>query len=87
MTLDEAVEVLATRNKKSTILSTLGVHPETGEELALKEGRYGPYITDGKVNASLPRSLSQESLTLEDAVELINKKRVAPKRKRGKRKK
>ena len=87
VTLDEAVEVLATRNKKSTILSTLGVHPETGEELALKEGRYGPYITDGKVNASLPRSLSQESLTLEDAVELINKKRVAPKRKRGKRKK
>ena len=87
VTLDEAVEVLATRNKKSTILSTLGVHPETGEELALKDGRYGPYITDGKVNASLPRSLSQESLTLEDAVELINKKRVAPKRKRGKRKK
>ena len=87
VTLDEAVEVLATRNKKSTILSTLGVHPETGEELALKDGRYGPYITDGKVNASLPKSLSQESLTLEDAVELINKKRVAPKRKRGKRKK
>ena len=87
VTIDEAVEVLATRNKKSTILSTLGVHPETGEELALKDGRYGPYITDGKVNASLPRSLSQESLTLEDAVELINKKRVAPKRKRGKRKK
>ena len=87
VTLDEAVEVLATRNKKSTILSTLGVHPETGEELALKDVRYGPYITDGKVNATLPRSLSQESLTLEDAVELINKKRVAPKRKRGKRKK
>ena len=87
VTLDEAVEVLATRNKKSTILATLGVHPETGEELALIDGRYGPYITDGKVNASLPRSLSQESLTLEDAVELINKKRVAPKRKRGKRKK
>lgn len=87
MTLDEAVEALASRNKKSTVLSTLGTHPETGEELALKDGRYGPYITDGKVNASLPRSLSQESLTLEDAVELINKKRVAPKRKRGKRKK
>ena len=86
-TLDEAVEALAARNKKATVLSTLGTHPETSEELILKDGRYGPYITDGKVNASLPRSLSQESLTLEDAVELINKKRVAPKRKRGKRKK
>ena len=86
-TLDEAVEALAARNKKATVLSTLGTHPETGEDLILKDGRYGPYITDGKVNASLPRSLSQESLTLEDAVELINKKRVAPKRKRGKQKK
>jgi DNA topoisomerase-1 len=87
VTLDEAVEALASRNKKSTVLSTLGIHPETGEELVLKDGRYGPYITDGKVNASLPKSLSQESLTLTDAVELINKKRVAPKRKRRKRKK
>tara|TARA_B100001964_G_scaffold183680_1_gene203324 strand:+ start:5492 stop:7999 length:2508 start_codon:yes stop_codon:yes gene_type:complete len=87
VTLDEAVEALASRNKKSTVLSTLGNHPETGEELALKDGRYGPYITDGKVNASMPRTLSQESLTLEDAVELINKKRLAPKRKKKKRKK
>ena len=87
VTLDEAVEALASRNKKSTVLSTLGNHPETGEELVLKDGRYGPYITDGKVNASMPRTLSQESLTLEDAVELINKKRLAPKRKKRKRKK
>ncbi|MDP7036503.1 MAG: type I DNA topoisomerase [Candidatus Marinimicrobia bacterium] len=87
VTLDEAVEALASRNKKSTVLSTLGDHPETGEELVLKDGRYGPYITDGKVNASMPRTLSQESLTLEDAVELINQKRLAPKRKKRKRKK
>ena len=87
VTLVEAVEALASRNKKSTVLSTLGNHPETGEELVLKDGRYGPYITDGKVNASMPRTLSQESLTLEDAVELINKKRLAPKRKKRKRKK
>jgi len=87
VTLVEAVEALASRNKKSTVLSTLGNHPETGEELVLKDGRYGPYITDGKVNASMPRTLSQESLTLEDAVELINQKRLAPKRKKRKRKK
>ena len=87
VTLDEAVEALASRNKKSTVLSTIGNHPETDEELVLKDGRFGPYITDGKVNASMPRTLSQESLTLEDAVELINKKRLAPKRKKRKRKK
>ncbi|MDP6684630.1 MAG: type I DNA topoisomerase [Candidatus Marinimicrobia bacterium] len=87
VSLDEAVEVLAARNKISTELSTLGVHPETGESLILKDGRYGPYVTDGKVNASLPNSLTQESLSLEDAVELINKKRAAPKRKKRRKKK
>jgi len=87
VTLEEAIEALNARNKKSTEISSLGTHPDTGENLVLKDGRYGPYVTDGKVNASLPKSLSQDSLTLEDAVELINKKRVAPKRKRRKRKK
>jgi len=87
VTLDEAVTALAKRNKKSSELSTLGKHPETGEELILKDGRYGPFITDGKVNASLPKTESPDSLTLDIAVDLINKKRAAPKQKRKRRKK
>ena len=87
VSLEEAVEALALRNKKSTELSTIGTHPDTGENLILKDGRYGPYITDGKVNVSLPNTLSQKTITLENAVELINKKRAAPKRKKRRRKK
>ena len=60
----------------------MGNHSETGESLILKDGRYGPYITDGKVNASLPRAIDVEKLTLEEAIELINKKRAAPPRKK-----
>ena len=56
--------------------------------LTLKDGRYGPYITDGKVNASMPSDLEVETITLEEAVNLIDKKRAAPpKKKRAKRKK
>ena len=65
----------------------LGNHPETGKELILKDGRYGPYVTDGKVNASLKNDHKPEILTLDEAIELINAKRTAPKRPRRKRKK
>lgn len=82
ITVDKAVELLANRNKKSSELRTFGDHPKTGESLVLKDGRFGPYITDGKFNASLPRTFTPESVTLEDAVELINKKRAAPPRKK-----
>ena len=44
--------------------------------------RYGPYITDGKVNASLPRDVDPEKITLEEGVVLIDKKRAAPPRKK-----
>ena len=63
-------------------MKTLGDHPKTGEALILKDGRYGPYITDGKLNASMPNDLEVETITLEDAVKLIDKKRVAPARKK-----
>ena len=82
ITVEKAVELLANRNKRSSELRTLGDHPETGESLVLKDGRFGPYITDGKFNASLPRTFTPESVTLDDAVELINKKRLAPTRKK-----
>ena len=69
-------------------MRTLGDHPETGESLILKDGRYGPYMTDGKVNASLPRDADPEKITLEEAVEIIKKKRAAqPRKKRRKAKK
>ena len=87
ITVDISVELLATRNKRSTELRTMGDHSETGESLVVKDGRFGPYITDGKVNVSLKGDLTPESVTLEQAVELINQKRLAPTRPKRKRKK
>ena len=87
VSVEKSVELLANRNKKSSELRTLGDHPGTGESLVVKDGRYGPYISDGKVNASLKGDLTPENITLEQAVELINQKRVAPKKKRTRKKK
>ena len=87
ITVEKSVELLANRNKRSTELRTIGDHPETGESLVVKDGRFGPYITDGKVNVSLKGDLTPDSITLEQAVELINQKRLAPARPKRKRKK
>ena len=50
---------------------------ENGRELVVKAGRYGPYVTDGEVNATLPKSTSAEALTLEEALRLVTAKREA----------
>jgi DNA topoisomerase-1 len=80
--LDAALELIKNRNAGPQELRTLGDHTTTGETLVLKSGRYGPYLTDGKVNASLPRDVDPEKITLEEGVALIDKKRAAPPRKK-----
>ncbi|MER2265566.1 type I DNA topoisomerase [Methylobacterium oxalidis] len=55
----------------------LGKDPASGRELTVKAGRYGPYVTDGEVNATLPKAVSAEALTLEEAVGLVNAKRAS----------
>ena len=87
ITLEKSVELLANRNKKSSELRSLGTDPKTKETLVLKDGRYGPYISNGKVNASLGQKYTPDSITLEIAIELINAKKSAPKRKRKSKKK
>jgi DNA topoisomerase-1 len=54
----------------------IGEHPETGEPIVLKSGRYGPYVTTGERNASLLRSHSPETLTLEDALKVLSLPRL-----------
>ena len=87
ITLDQALEILSKSKKGSSEIKNLGKHPVTGENLILKEGRYGPYVSDGKVNAALKSENNPASLNLEEAVTIINAKRAAPKRPRRKRKK
>lgn len=55
-------------------LRVLGAHPQSGSEIKLMEGRYGPYVTDGTTNATLPKTADAAALTLEEAAELIDAK-------------
>jgi DNA topoisomerase-1 len=76
VTLDEAVELFAQpkkrgRQRSSSVLSELGEHPSTGVQIQVKTGRYGPYVTDGTVNATVPKGTDPETVTLERAVELL----------------
>ncbi len=87
VTVEQAIDILSKSKKGSSEIKTLGTHPDTGEELILKEGRYGPYISDGKLNAALKSEHSSETITLEEAIILINIKRSSPKRPRKKRRK
>ena len=54
-------------------LKTLGDHPEGGA-VTVREGRYGAYVNHGKVNATLPKDVKPELVTLEQALELITAK-------------
>ena len=80
--LERALELLAqpkkTRSgggaKAKTPLRELGKHPIDGEPVNVYDGRYGPYVSHGKTNASLPKDRSLEEVTLEIAVELLDAK-------------
>lgn len=78
---------------KQEPLKMLGKHPRTDEEIKLMDGRYGPYVTDGTTNASLPKTVDKDELTLEEAAQLIDdraakgpakkrRKKAAPKKKK-----
>ncbi|MBU6253296.1 MAG: topoisomerase DNA-binding C4 zinc finger domain-containing protein, partial [Alphaproteobacteria bacterium] len=55
-------------------LRVLGAHPRTESEIKLMEGRYGPYVTDGTTNATLPKTITPEALTLEEAAQLLDER-------------
>ncbi|MBX6355197.1 MAG: type I DNA topoisomerase [Micromonosporaceae bacterium] len=89
ITLDEALALLAapkTRQRRAPAppLRELGNDPLTDKPLVIKDGRFGPYVTDGETNASLRRSQSVEELTLEEASQMLAEKRAkgpAPRKK------
>ncbi len=55
-------------------LKVFGPHPTSGGEIKLMAGRYGPYVTDGTTNATLPRDKQPETLTADEAVVLIDER-------------
>jgi DNA topoisomerase-1 len=95
--MNRAMEVLAqkaARGGRTTApagpLKVLGAHPDGGE-VQVMPGRYGPYVKWEKVNATLPKDLAPEAVTLEEALVLIaekagkggGKKKAAPKKAAG----
>jgi DNA topoisomerase-1 len=56
---------------------SLGADPTSGKSILIKAGRYGPYVTDGAVNATLPKAIVAEAVTLDEAVALLNAKRAS----------
>ena len=65
-------------------LKILGKHPRSEAEIKLMAGRFGSYVTDGETNATVPKSVEPEALTLEEAAQLIDARAAAgPAKKKG----
>jgi DNA topoisomerase-1 len=78
VTFERAKELLAQPKKSMRRaraapkeLKALGKHPDSGEPVKILDGRYGPYVTDGTTNASVPKGIQVESVTMAAAVELL----------------
>ena len=82
ISLDEALVVLAQPRRRrgqgaaAPPLKELGPDPVSGKPIVLKEGRFGPYVTDGETNASLRKGDDPEELAMERAVELLAERRA-----------
>lgn len=74
-----ALELLAQpkygARRASSALKEFAEDPVSGKPIKVKDGRFGPYVTDGTTNATIPRSESAEEITFERAVELLQAKR------------
>jgi len=80
--LERALALLAqpkrsARQAAKRVIRTIE-RPNGGGALQLLEGRYGPYVTDGEINASIPKGIDPGALTLEEALALIEARRGAP---------
>ncbi|SLN44158.1 type I DNA topoisomerase [Oceanibacterium hippocampi] len=65
-------------------LRIVGTHPESGQNIAVMSGRYGPYLKHDGINATLPQDVTPETVTMEQAVALLAAKAAAsPKKKAG----
>ena len=78
--LNRAVSVIAEKQAKGkggrnggtpAALKEIGDHPDGGGKIVVRDGKYGPYVNFGKVNATLPKGKDPQSVTLEEALALI----------------
>jgi DNA topoisomerase-1 len=90
--LDAALALLAEPKRRrgqravAAPLRELGPDPASGEKVVVKDGRFGPYVTDGTTNASLRKGDTVDDITIERAAELLEERRQkAPVKKAAKR--
>ncbi|WP_030107548.1 topoisomerase C-terminal repeat-containing protein, partial [Actinoalloteichus caeruleus] len=83
ITLEEALRIYAEPKKRgrrtaaaAPPLRELGSDPASGKPMVVKDGRFGPYVTDGETNASLRKADAVETLTDERAAELLAERRA-----------
>ena len=78
LSLNRAVEILATEKTKAgaRVIKELGIDPKTQMAIEIKDGRYGAYVTDGKINATLPKETTSDEVTLDIALQLIADKKA-----------
>ena len=82
LTVEQAEALLAQpkqrrgRGAPKAPLKEVGPDPASGKPIVVKDGRFGPYVTDGETNASLRRGDTPEGITLERAVELLTERRA-----------
>jgi len=78
VTLERALALFAQpkqhRRRTKPPIAELGEHPDTGAPVRVLDGRYGPYVTDGSLNATIPRGTDPKSVNLEEAVELLRER-------------
>lgn len=92
ITLEQALEIYAqpkTRRGRTAKppLKELGTDPNSGKPVVIKDGRFGPYITDGTTNVTVPRASTIEDIDADQAYTLLAEKRAkGPAKKRGTRK-
>jgi len=88
--LDRALELLAQKKKGGNggknVLKELGEHPTDGGPIKVLDGRYGPYVKYKRTNATLPKDLKPEDVTMEKALELLAAKSSKKKTTRRKKK-
>ncbi|MDW3220653.1 MAG: type I DNA topoisomerase [Acidimicrobiales bacterium] len=91
ITLDECLKILAEPKRgrgqvAKPPLREMGPDPETGKDMIVKDGRFGPYVTDGEYNASLRKGDTVEELTVDRAAELLADRRAKGPAKKAKKK-
>jgi DNA topoisomerase-1 len=62
------------RAAQKTVLKDLGAHPVEGGKIQVLDGKYGPYVSHNKVNATVPKGTEPASLTVDDAIRLLSER-------------